>query len=498
MINTDVSDILLTCDLMREAEQIVINRGISGLTLMQRAGEGVAHHISHRFPQNSKVLVLCGPGNNGGDGFVVARILKENGYSIDVALWGKQTRLKGDARTVAEQWDGAVCSLEDINIYEYNLIVDALFGTGLTRDIEGLVAETIEKINSAHIPVIAVDIPSGINGDTGQIQGCAVKATETVTFFARKLGHVLYPGRTMSGSMTVIDIGIPESTLSHHKTLPRMNNPSLWTIPEPDATTHKYKKGHTLVCSGEFPNTGASRLSALGALRIGSGLVTIAAPKEALATHAAHVTSIMLRSCEKTRELEEILKDKRFNALVIGPGFGVGRKLHDFLSIICQKPHLKVVIDADALMCLAEKSDNLGTVLRETKAVLTPHEGEFQRLFASQPEILDEPSKVKRTLAASRYCKAALVYKGADTVIAWNGQCVVNTNGTADLATAGSGDVLSGFIAGFLAQGMSLFDAACAAVWFHAEIGVHIGKGLIAEDLTDNVRWAFRHHRALE
>lgn len=481
--------VLLTNAEMRAADAATIAAGMPGYVLMTRAGEAVAAAAEEMLGGQSGVLVVCGPGNNGGDGFVAARVLAERGRSVAVALLGPPARIRGDAALAFADWTGPVVAADEITPSRASLLIDALFGSGLDRDLEGEAKGIVERLNAARRPILAVDIPSGIDGDTGQVRGAAIRATRTVTFARRKPGHLLYPGRAHCGPVQVADIGIAEKTIAAVAGRTFANHPDLWlsSFPQPDSDTHKYQRGHTLVLSGNATHTGAARLASRGALRIGSGLVTLASPAEALTVNAAHLTAIMLRSCDGPSDLQAILSDARFSAVALGPALGVGPATREMVRVALRSGRAGV-LDADALTSF---EDELAVLLeeiagQERPVVLTPHEGEFGRLFAHQTGIPEVTSKLDRARQAAALSGAVIVLKGPDTVIAVpDGRAAINGNGTPYLATAGSGDVLSGIIAGLLAQGVSGFEAACAGVWLHAEAGSRFGPGLIAEDLPE-------------
>jgi NAD(P)H-hydrate epimerase len=575
---------LLTTQEMAEADRRAVALGVPSLTLMENAGRVVADEAEKMTPRGSKVIVMCGPGNNGGDGFVAARHLKERGYDVRVAGLVPVERLKGDAAVMARRWGVSAGAVHPSLVEGAALIIDALFGAGLDRPLSGAAADAITHINAARaqgVPILAVDVPSGLGGTTGNVIGDAVVvANRTVTFFRKKPGHLLMPGRPLCGDVVVADIGIPSAVLafplegevsrsdgggadiggsppagpSGHLPLKGggeadglskacENAPLNWrdVFPSVRAEGHKYTRGHALVVSGPVFQSGAARMSARGALRIGAGLVTVASPTSALPENAAHLTAIMLKPCPSARALAEILEDKRKNAVVIGPGAGVGEDTRE-LVLAALKSGAACVLDADALTSFAQKEDegagsvgfgftgavrptsnypetlfaairrsllplgrrspeggDEGAVHRdghdspptptlsprgEGAVVLTPHEGEFKRLFGDVASA--GASKLERARAAAKLSGAIVVLKGPDTVIAApDGVAAINANAPATLATAGSGDVLAGFIGGLLAQGMPAFEAACAAVWLHGECANVFGPGLIAEDLPE-------------
>jgi hydroxyethylthiazole kinase-like uncharacterized protein yjeF len=451
---------------------------------MEAAGAAVAEATARLAPAGSRVAVLAGPGNNGGDGLVAARCLAEAGYRPTVALLGPRARLKGDAALAAAAWRGAMAELTPGAVQDADVVVDALFGTGLDRPLEGVAAAAIDAANRSGRPIVAVDIPSGIDGTTGQVLGTAVEATETVTFFRLKPGLLLQPGRMHAGRITVADIGIDAATLATIGPTIAHNRPGLWSLPPLVPLMHKYNRGHTVVVSGAASRTGAARLAARGALRVGSGLVTVASPPDALAVNAAHLTAIMLLPMDGPKGLAAILADRRKNAVVLGPALGVGPETAA-VATAALASSAAVVLDADALTSFAGANADLAEAIaaREAPVVLTPHEGEFARLF---PDLAGLASKVDRARQAARLSGAVVVLKGPDTVVAApDGRAAIADNAPPHLATAGSGDVLSGMIGGLLAEGLAAFEAAAAAVFLHGEAGRIAGRGMIAEDLPE-------------
>jgi hydroxyethylthiazole kinase-like uncharacterized protein yjeF len=486
---------LLTTAEMSEADRLAIAGGVGGTTLMENAGRAVADRVA-TLP-GRRVVVVAGPGNNGGDGFVAARLLAERGYTVRVSLVGDRGRLKGDAARAAERWAGPADQAAPGRLADCDLIVDALFGAGLDREVSGEPRAMIEAMNAAKAPIIAADLPSGINGSSGAVMGVAVKAAQTVTFFRRKPGHLLLPGRTHCGAVHVADIGIPASVLSEINPQTFANNPELWggAFPQPTVEGHKYSRGHAVVVSGGVSATGAARLAARAALRAGAGLVTIASPREALSVNAAASLAVMVRPVDSAAELEEFLKDARRNAVVLGPGGGIGRAMREQVTVALGSG-ASAVLDADALTSFAGDLAGLAALIGNRASrgvVLTPHEGEFSRLF----NVIDEDTKVtdklQKTRLAVRSSGAIVLLKGADTVVAApDGRAAIADNAPPYLATAGAGDVLAGLVAGLLAQGMPAFEAACAAVWLHGEAAKAFGPGLIAEDLNETVPKVYR------
>jgi hydroxyethylthiazole kinase-like uncharacterized protein yjeF len=484
---------LLTNAEMGEADRLTIGSGTAGIDLMERAGRAVAEAVARRHPPGSRVAVVAGPGNNGGDGFVAARLLDERGYRVRLLLLGERARLKGDAAAAAGRWRGAVAPADAPALAGSDVIVDALFGAGLDRAVEGTARALIEAINQCGAPVVAVDLASGVNGTTGAVMGTAVRATRSVTFFRRKLGHVLMPGRLHCGPVEVADIGIRAEVLARVAPRAVLNDPAQWRrqFPQPSLDGHKYSRGHAVVVSGGALTTGAARLAARAALRVGAGLVTIAAPREALAILAAANTAVMVRPVDGASELTAFLTDRRFNAVVLGPGGGVGPGMRAQVMAALDGSRA-VVLDADALTSFAgdDATALFAAIARrkELPTVLTPHEGEFARLFSSCLKDIEKSSKMEKAKASARTSGAVVLLKGADTVVAHpDGRVSINANAPPWLATAGTGDVLAGLIGGLLAQGMPAFAAANAAAWLHGEAAHEAGPGMISEDLSETL-----------
>jgi hydroxyethylthiazole kinase-like uncharacterized protein yjeF len=479
---------LLTPEEMAEADRRAIASGIRSSLLMERAGEAVAVTAGRMIDAGGRIAVLAGPGNNGGDGFVAARLLQAAGYRVTVFLAAERAHLKGDASLMARAWTGAVEPVRRDFAYGADLVIDALFGAGLDRPVEGRAAEAIDGANESGVPILAVDLPSGVDGRSGAILGRAVIARETVTFFRRKPGHLLIPGRLLAGTVTVADIGIDPACLRAIKPNTFHNSPRLWlgAYPLPRLDGHKYDRGHTLVVSGPLTATGAARLAARGALRVGSGLVTVAAPADAIVAHASHLTAIMLVRLYEAEGLAEILADRRKNAVVLGPALGVNEATAALVGAALAS-EAALVIDADGLTSFAGNEEALfsQTRSRGRPVVITPHDGEFARLF---PDLADYASKLDRARQAAERSGAVVVLKGADTVVAApSGVASIADNAPPDLATAGAGDVLAGMIGGLLAQGMAAFEAASAAVWLHGAAAARFGRGLISEDIPESL-----------
>jgi hydroxyethylthiazole kinase-like uncharacterized protein yjeF len=487
---------LLTTAEMGQADRLAIAGGVPGIALMENAGRAVAEAVAERHPPGS-VAVVAGPGNNGGDGFVAARLLAERGYRVTVMLLGDPARFKGDAALAAKQWTGGVAAAEPTALAGAEVIIDALFGAGLDRPVEGVARALIEAMNAQAAPVVAVDLPSGINGTSGAVMGAAVKAAQTVTFFRKKPGHLLLPGRLHCGTIAVADIGIPEAVLTQIAPKAFENIPALWRghFPMPKRDGHKYDRGHAVVVSGPVWSTGAARLAARGALRAGAGLVTIASPREALAVNAAASLAVMVRPIDGATELEHFLGDRRLNAVAIGPGVGVGEPTCQ-LVLVALAGERALVLDADAMTSFSGEPQRLAEALKSRSGratILTPHEGEFSRYFGALDSQAKAGSKLERSRLAAELTGSIIILKGADTVIAASdGRAAISANAPPYLATAGSGDVLAGIATGLLAQGMPAFEAAAAAVWLHGEAAAAFGPGLIAEDLPEQLPKAYR------
>ena len=369
------------------------------------------------------------------------------------------------------------------------MIIDALLGTGLSRPVKGEPLAMIEAINASGVPVLAVDLPSGINGSTGQVMGAAVRATETITFFRRKLGHVLLPGRLHCGRLRLAQIGIADDVLDQIGPRAFENVVNLWrgAYPALRPDGHKYSRGHAVVISGAVAATGAARLAARAVLRAGAGLVTVASPVEALSVNAAALTAVMVRAIDTPLDFAAMLRDQRINACVIGPGCGVGARTRD-LVLTALDARRALVLDADALTSFSDTPDILFAAIgkAQTPVLLTPHEGEFKRLFGDPANDPAATSKLDLARVAAGRSGAIVLLKGPDTVVASpDGRAAIAANAPPWLATAGSGDVLAGIVGGLLAQGVGGFEAASIGVWMHGEAGAEAGPGLIAEDLPE-------------
>jgi NAD(P)H-hydrate epimerase len=468
---------LLDVHRMGEADRLTVAAGTPVTELMGNAGIAVTAEIERRWSARP-VTVLCGPGNNGGDGFATAWLLAEAGWPVRVALLGARDRLAGAALYYAQRWQWAIEPMTPAVLDGAELVVDAIFGAGLSRALEGAAAETLAAAAERGLPIVAIDVPSGVMGDTGEAMG-AVAAMLTVTFFRKKPGHLLLPGRSLCGELVVADIGTPASVFEEVKPDTFENDPALWAdaLPMLQPDGNKYTRGHALIWGG-WPTTGAARMAARAAARVGAGLTTVAVPEVALPVYAAALTSIMLSPIARPEDFEHLLTDNRYSGLLIGPGAGIGPETRSrvLAMLATGRPTL---LDADALTAFENDPPALDQAIIGP-CVLTPHDGEFRRLF--------DPSgdKLTRTRAAARRCGAVVVLKGSDTVIAApDGRAIINANAPPTLATAGAGDVLGGIVLGLLAQGMEPFLAAAAAVWLHGAAATEFGPGLLAEDLPD-------------
>ncbi|NNE81557.1 MAG: NAD(P)H-hydrate dehydratase [Silicimonas sp.] len=537
---------LLTAAQMRAIEQAAIESGeVTGLELMERAGKGVVEAIFEEWPELQKAphraVVLCGPGNNGGDGFVVARLLKDWGWEVEVFLYGDAEKLPPDARVNYERWGalGEVGQFADsISLLVKPpplgplVVVDAIFGTGLRRAIPEDIGVVVQEVNIHRFKkiVVAVDVPSGLCSDSGAIlrkDGSVldslpypneiVGAYLTIPFQWAKVGLHLKHGSKFSGKLATYDIGIAYGPRPSGggEAPARGDGRGLSGVPPGETVKlieapsnvlklgdHKYSHGHALILSGGPGKTGAARLAARGALRIGAGLTTIACPRNALSEIAAQITALMVRSLDGPPGLTELLEDARLNALCLGPGLGLGADTQA-LVLAALKAKRGTVLDADALTRFERNPEVLFDALHEN-CVLTPHAGEFKRLFPDIAEKLAEPattgpafSKVDATRQAAARAGCTVLFKGPDTVIADpDGRCAINSSAydraAPWLATAGSGDVLAGFITGLLARGFAPMQAAETAAWLHTECALSFGPGLIAEDLPEELPKVFR------
>lgn len=477
---------ILTNEQMARADRLTVESGVDGYDLMTAAGQHVANFMHAHYPDHD-ILILCGPGNNGGDGFVAARFLKQAGHNILLHSLVPARKFKGDAKKAVKDWDGAIDdfkTLPDINL-EKTVVLDAVFGTGLSKPLQEPVTSFFQAVRQSELPVVAVDIPSGVNGNDGSADPHTPGADYTVTFFRKKLGHVLMPGMDYCGAVHVYDIGIEHGTLTETGFACYENDPGLWRghVPHPDRKNHKYSRGHIVMCGGPRM-TGAVRMAAQAAMRAGAGLCTVAADERAADVYRTDAPHVMYEPLASMDDFAAHYKDKRRNALLLGPGAGhddqKGLQKAVLESLESGKP---LVLDADALNVFADTPERLYDALHEN-VVLTPHEGEFAKVFPS----CAEGSKLDRAQQAAALCPSVILVKGPDTVIVRQDKApVVNTHASPWLATAGAGDVLAGLIGGFMAQGVEAFDAACMASWVHGEAALEFGPGLTAPDIIDGI-----------
>ena len=479
---------LLSPAQMGHADQMTIEAGTPGIELMERAGRAIFDRVLTAYPDAQTIHVLCGPGNNGGDGFVVAELLRQAGRTVRLSTLGSPDDLKGDAALAFRQWRGETIALHPADLREADLLIDAVFGAGLDRPAEGTAAAYIIAMNNSGAPILSVDLPSGVCGATGRVGRDTVHADDTVTFFRKKPGHLLNPGKAHCGNISVADIGISDETLENLGVTSYENAPGLWQAHWPGycENVNKYTRGHAMVVSGGPLSTGASRLSAVNALRVGAGLVSLVGSPDALMVHAAHVTSVMLKPASTPQELKELLSDVRVSAAAIGPALGTDAEARKLVDIALSCPPA-LTLDADVFTLFADDPPALFDWLkhRDRTCVLTPHVGEFKRLFGAIPQ---DGNRLEATKEAAELSGGIVVLKGSDTIIAEpGGRAAINSNAPPWLATAGSGDVLTGIITGLMAQGMPAFEAACAGVWLHGEAGNRCGPYLIADDLESGL-----------
>lgn len=474
---------LLSVTDMASADRATIAAGTPGYDLMQAAGEAVAQAVCDRF-ETGTAAVLCGPGNNGGDGFVAARVLATRGWTVRLGLLGEVSALGGDAKLAAQDWTGTTEPLSPDLLDGADVVIDAVFGAGLSRAPEGVVAETLAAIGER--PVIAVDVPTGTLGDSGVVlDGGVQQALATVSFFRGKPGHHLLPGRVARGELLLTDIGIADAVLDDIRPAVALNDPSLWGAALPRVTpySHKYTRGHVIVAGGP-ELIGAGCLATRAAQRAGAGIVTVAAPVQQGPLYRLALESAVVRSLKDTRAFIELLEGLKAGCVVIGPGLGLNTPGGHEKVLAVLRTHLSVVLDADALTMFAESPDSLFKHANPS-VLMTPHDGEFRRLF---PDLADMPDKVERATRAAERANAVILLKGYDSVIADpGGYAVINGNAPATLATAGAGDVLSGTAAALIAGGMPVFAAGCAAAYLNGAAASAVGNGLIASDLPDRL-----------
>jgi hydroxyethylthiazole kinase-like uncharacterized protein yjeF len=460
---------LLTPAQMARADALAVGLGTVGSTLMANAGRAVARAVAARF-RPCRTLILCGPGNNGGDGYVAASLLQAAGWPVVVAALDRP-RPGSDAAVAAQDWSGPMADFTPSSVARASLVIDAVFGAGLSRDVDGIVADTLA---AAH-RLVAVDVPSGLDGQNGAVRGFAPRARLTVTFFRLKPGHLLLPGRSLCGRIVLADIGLPDAVLSVIDPRISLNHPTLWTVPVPAEDGHKYDRGHVTIVGGAVM-TGAAQLAAGGARRGGAGLVTIVAPAEAANVYRTGAAGVIVTG----DSISNLIQDERRQVWVCGPGLGAAAA-RNALPILISASRT-IVVDADAISAFHDDPDSL-----RGAAVLTPHAGEFTRVFGPPGN-----DRVCAALAAAERTGAVVLLKGADTIVAApDGRVSINSNAPPWLATAGAGDVLAGLIAALLAQGMLPWEAASAAAWLHGRAAYRAGSGMLAEDILTALPAAF-------
>lgn len=441
---------LLTADEMIHADAATIAAGTPGEVLMERAAAGVVKVIEAYYSPR-KVLAICGSGNNGRDAKIAAEILR------------------------AKNWEAGIVNAASCEVIpaDVQIIIDGVFGTGLDREISGQYANLIKRMNEHTAVKVAVDIPSGVNASTGEIMGVALKAEHTITFAAAKCGHYLLPGKMCVGQLHLTDIGVTQETLKAIKPMHLLNNPALWRMPELTLDMHKYDRGYALVMGGDIASAGAAKLSANAALKMGAGMVGVICDESTLPIYAESLMAVMTKLAKDEAAFDELIQDERCDALLIGPGAGRNHKTLERSKKMLANGK-SVVLDADALC------EEILPYCHE-KTVITPHGGEFCRMFQKAASYGDKLSQTKNAL---KNFPGVLVYKGNDTVISQRSKPIaINGNAPPSLATAGAGDVLAGMIVSLMAQGMEPFEAACAAVWLHGETASQIYGHYTAENL---------------
>jgi len=455
---------------------------------MQKAGKQVFEFIINNFKNTKPIIVLCGPGNNGGDGFVIAKLLMDYGYSVKVYIYGSENYYKRDALKALKEFKGELKKIDIFQLQYKALIVDALFGIGLKRNIKGILNKVFRKINKSKNTVVSVDIPSGLCSNTGKILGNAVKADFTITFHRKKMGHVIGFGKKFCGEIKVVDIGFPQKKL---KSKYWENSPDLWKkyFPWKKTFGHKYSRGRVVVYGGDKEFTGATILSAQAALRTGTGSVKIICSKNTLQIYSIKFPSVLKKEINNIYQLENFLKKEKITSFLIGPGAGSNKTIKEATKLILRKVK-NVVLDADALTCFRGDLKSLYSLLNKDK-IITPHIAEFHKIF---PNIKKNLSNIDKALIASSLIRSNIILKGPNTVIvSHNKKIVINEHASPELAVIGSGDVLSGLVVSLIGQKkMNPFLAGCAATWLHGDIARHYGKGLIAEDLVHGISSALK------
>ncbi len=488
MLNT-----IFTSKSSYELDRLCVRRGIKFSDLMENAGKSAFIEIEKKIIPylkkfNKKILILCGPGNNGGDGLVIAKYLLKSGHKVDISFpIQNKSKINKYSNEKLKNLDISPQKFDDLNLSKYSMIIDSIFGIGLSRNFSNNLIKIVEKINKAKACVISIDIASGINSDSGDLMPISIKANHTITFVAPKVGHYLLPGKINSGNIHVVSIGEKKSEISRATRLSKvkLNIPESWIkkFKWPTMFDHKYKRGHILVKSGPLTSTGASRLAAVSALRSGAGVVTLASETNALIVNASHLTSVMLKEINGIDEFFNFVKEKKIKTLIIGPGIGVNQMIKE-LVVRAIKEEIEFVLDADGLTSFEKNPNELFDLLRKRRKrnniILTPHEGEFNRLFE-----FGNMNKIDKANKAADITNSTILFKGNDTIISSPKKITLLAKESSPfLSTAGSGDVLAGICGSFLAQGMKSHFAAGAASWLHNEVGIEAGPGLIAEDMN--------------
>ena len=481
MQNTHGSEILSSEDMRKLEKSNFLNE--DSYFFMQKAGYMVFRFIKDNFKKNQSIIVLCGPGNNGGDGFVIAKLLMKAGYKINVYSFTEKKKYTGDAFKALRSFEGTVEDINHFNFKKGDLIIDALFGIGLKRDIKGKLKNIFKSINKSKNIVISVDIPSGISSNDGKILGSAIKANFTITFHRKKVGHILDEGKKFSGKLIVVDIGFTKKKMNAYYL---ENSPRLWKkyFPWKKSLGHKYSRGRVVIFGGKKEFTGATILSAQAALRTGTGSVKIICSKYTLQIYSLKFPSVLKAEINNIHALEKFINKEKITSILIGPGSGINRKIKEITKLILRKVKF-VVLDADALTSFKDDLSALYSLLDKNK-IITPHLGEFHKIF---PKIKKNQSNINKVLNATKLTKTNIVLKGPSTIIAsYKKKIIINHHSSSELAVIGSGDVLSGIIVSLVGEKkMNPFLAACAATWLHGDIAKKYGRGLIAEDIVKGI-----------
>jgi len=481
MQKTHSSEIFLPTD-MKELEKYNFLKNKS-YKFMKKAGYEAFKLIKNKYKKKQTAIVLCGPGNNGGDGFIVANYLLKEGYKTKVYTLFNNNRYSGDALLALKNFKGQTKNINFLKIVPNSFIIDALFGIGLKREIKGKLKDTIKSINKSKNSVLSLDIPSGISSNNGKILGCAIKADFTVTFHRKKLGHILSEGKEFSGKLKVVDIGFKNKKMKRRYT---ENFPKMWSkhFPWKKTTGHKYSRGRVVVYGGQKEFTGATILSAQAALRTGSGSVKIICSKNTLQIYSIKFPSVLKTEINDISQMEKFLKNEEITAMLIGPGAGVNKKIKEITKLILKKVKY-VVLDADALTCFKNDLKSLYKLLDKNK-LITPHLGEFHTIF---PHVKRKLNNIEKVISASKLVKSNILLKGPNSIIySYDKKIIINNHSSSELAVIGSGDVLSGLIVSLIGdKKMSPFLAGCAATWLHGDIAKKYGKGLISEDIVKGI-----------